>query len=177
MIKEYSNEDKKTLPGGEEITSELSADDTPTVSITDIIKSKDAESVITIDKADDEETVSIDQSIDNIIDVSSSSFDVSASVDSNTDTEAAESIITQPDEVDATYTIINDNEYVQPEAPAQPMSIDTPEGYIPAPVEPMVYSTAEATAPEESSKLPIILLVSILLGIVLVGGIIYNLIK
>ena len=102
---------------------------------------------------------------------------MSASVDSNTDTEAAESIITQPDEVDATYTIINDNEYVQPEAPAQPMPIDTPEGYIPAPVEPMVYSTAEATAPEESSKLPIILLVSILLGIVLVGGIIYNLIK
>ena len=94
-------------------------------------------------------------------------------------------MISNYEPVDTTYTIINDtvnkpsteaHQYASPVAPIQPLPIDTPTGYTPVQVTPMVYSTAEVTAPKKSSKLPIILLVSLLLGIVIVGGVILALI-
>lgn len=170
------------------IASNPLSDDTPTVSAPRIQNDmEEPDAVITIDKSSDNEIINDEykNTEEKLEDVSSSSFPVSSSTETENDVEVTESVISNYEPVDTTYTIINDTvikqsteaqQYASPVAPIQPLPIDTPTGYTPVAVTPMVYSTPEVTAPKNSSKLPIIILVSLLLGIVVVGGVILALI-
>ncbi len=134
--------------------------------------------VITIDDTYDRKPMYSEYAVPQqpVEDISSSSFDVDPREEINIPVQPIETATNTSVNVDTTYTIVNNNNYVQPIIPVQTPTVNNlPAGYTPVTVAPMVYSTPDVTTPKKNGKYGIIILVAALLAIVVAGGVILEL--
>lgn len=143
--------------------------------------------VVTIDnisKYNQSEPVLV-ETTDSFVDISSSTFDNTTVSIYNTslDAEPLQNTESEPMyEENATNTIKNDSQFVIPDAIAENKQNDYfkhsyQQGYQPVGVTPMIYSATQNSADnkKKDSKMGILILLAILLGVTVVGGIILNL--